>query len=174
MIRYVKWTVLEVGAGILVTGIIGTVILGCLTGFASQETIGFAVGILASLALFYSMGVTVEDSLDTGDRTAAKRGTRRAYVMRMVFIVLGTWLASKYDLFNVVTALLALFSIKIGLFFQPVTHKLFCRWFDLKDELSPDALYLPEEETEEDDDDDDDPDKPDRIDRWLEKIFGKR
>lgn len=174
MIRYVKWTVLEVGAGILLTGIIGTVLLGCLTGFSSKETIGFAVGILAALALFYTMGVTVEDSLDTGDRSTAKRSARRAYVMRMVFIVLGTWLASKYNLFNVVTALLALFSIKVGLFFQPVTHKLFCRWFNLTDELSPDALYLSEEEVEDEDVDDDDGDKPDRIDRWLERIYGKR
>lgn len=175
MIRYVKWTVLEVGAGILLTGIIGTVLLGCLTGFSSKETIGFAVGILAALALFYSMGVTVETTLDTGDRVAAKRHAKRMYLLRMVCVTAGAYVAVRLDWFNVVMALLALFSIKVGLFFQPITHKFFCRWFHLKDEISPDALHLPEEDQEESvDEEDDDEDKPDRIDRWMERVFGKR
>lgn len=171
MIRYVKWTVLEVGAGILLTGIVGTLVLGCLTGFTSRETIGFMVGIVAAMILFYSMGVSVETSVDTGDSTAAKRHTRRSYALRMICIILGTYIAVKLNWFNVVAALLALFSIKVGIFFQPVTHKLFCRWFQLKDELSPDALYLPEEDEEEKDDDEE---QPDRIDRWLERTYGKR
>lgn len=171
MIRYVKWTVIEVGAVILLTGIIGTVCLGCLTGFTSRETLGFIVGIVAAVALFYSMGVSVENSIDTGEYAAAKRHTRRSYAVRMICIILGTYVAVKLDRFNVVVALLALFSIKIGIFFQPITHKLFCRWFQLKGELSPDALYLPEEDEEEKDDDED---KPDRIDRWLERRYGSR
>ena len=170
-----KWMLYEVCAGIAVIGIIGIVILGVFTGFFSEETIGFLVGIIASMALFYSMTVSVETALETANSQVAKRSIKRSYLARLVFITLGTFIAVRYNLFNVVVALLALFSLKISVIFQPMTHGLFCRWFNLKDELSPDALYLPEEEEDEsDDDDDDDADKPDRIDRWLERIFGKR
>lgn len=175
MSRYLKWTVLEVGAGILLTGIVGTLILGCLTGFVSGETIGFMVGIVAAIALFYSMSVSVETAVETGDKVAAKRHSKRSYLLRLLAVSVGTLVAVELNWFNVVAALLALFSIKVGVFFQPITHKLFTRWFHLKEELSPEALYLPEEEKEaEDEDEDDDEDKPDRIDRFLERIYGKR
>ncbi len=171
MIRYVKWTVMEVSAGIILTGVVGTLVLGMITGFSSRETIGFIVGIVSALLLFYSMGVSVESSLDTANATAAKRHTRWAYALRMLCLIAGTFVAAKLDWFNVVVALLAIFSIKVGVFFQPIIHQLFCRWFHLNDELSPDALYLPEEDEE---DEGDDEDKPDRIDRWLERMYGKR
>ena len=170
MIRYVKWTVIEVFAGIIVTGVIGTLVLGVITGFLSRETVGFVVGIVAALILFYSMGVSVESSLDTANATAAKRHTRWAYAFRMLCLIIGTYAAVKLDKFDVVAALLALFSIKIGVFFQPIVHQLFCKWFHRSDELSPDALYLPEE----DEGDEEDEDKPDRIDRWLDRMYGKR
>lgn len=170
MIRYVKWTVLEVEAGILVTGIIGTLILGALTGFASAETIGFVVGIVAAGVLFYSMALSVETSVDTGDEVSARKHASRAYGIRVLAIIVGTVVATKLNWFNVLTALLALFSIKAGTYLQPLMHKLFCCWFHLSDELSPDALYLPEEEGEEAEDEE----KPDRIDRWMERRYGKR
>ena len=169
MIRYVKWTVIEVSAGIMATGVVGTLILGMIAGVSSRETVGFIVGILAALFLFYSMGVSVESSLDTGNAAMAKRHTRWAYALRMLCLIAGTYVAAKLDLFNVVTALLAIFSIKVGVFFQPIIHPLFCRWFHIKDEPSPDALYLPEEDEEEADEE-----KPDRIDRWLDRVYGKR
>ena len=118
MIRYVKWTVIEVSAGIMATGVVGTLILGIITGFSSRETVGFIVGIVAALFLFYSMGVSVESSLDTGNAAMAKRYTRWAYALRMLCLIAGTYVAAKLDLFNVVTALLAIFSIKVGVFFN--------------------------------------------------------
>ncbi|MBQ4564383.1 MAG: hypothetical protein IJA58_07865 [Lachnospiraceae bacterium] len=170
-----KWTLFEVWSGIALIGIVGVLLLGFITGFLSKETIGFAVGIIASMALFYSMSVSVENAFESGDGQMAKRSIKRSYLMRMVFITLGTFIAVRWNLFDVVVALLALFSIKVSVFFQPITHQLFCKWFKIKDEISPDALYLPEEEEEEDDwDDEDDEDKPDRIDRWMERFFGKR
>lgn len=171
MIRYVKWTVIEVSAGIILTGVVGTLILGMITGFSSRETVGFIVGIVVALVLFYSMGVSVESSLDTANAMAAKRHTRWAYALRMLCLIVGTFVAAKLDRFNVVVALLAIFSIKIGVFFQPIAHQLFCKWFHRSDELSPNALYLPEED---EGDEEDDEDKPDRIDRWLDRMYGKR
>ncbi len=171
MIRYVKWTVMEVSTGIMLTGVVGMLILGMITGFSSRETVGFIVGIVAALLLFYSMGVSVESSLDTENATAAKRHTRWAYALRMLCLIGGTFAAVKLDRFNVVVALLAIFSIKVGVFFQPIIHQLFCRWFHRSDELSPDALYLP---AEGEGDEEDDEDKPDRIDRWLDRMYGKR
>ena len=171
MIKYVKWTVIEVSVGIILTGVIGTLVLGIITGFLSRETIGFVVGILAALILFYSMGVSVESSLDTGNAVAAKRHTRWAYALRMLCLIAGTYAAARLDRFNVVTALLAIFSIKVGVFFQTITHLFFCKWFHLSDELSPDARCLSEEEESEEEDDED---KPDRIDRWLDRMYGKR
>lgn len=169
MLRYVKWTTLEVEAGILATGIIGILILGFLTGFLSGETIGFLVGIVAAGVLFYSLALSVETSVDMGDAVSARKHASKSYGLRVLALILGTMLAAKLGWFNLFTALMALFSIKVGLYLQPFTHKLFCRWFGLKDELSPDALYLPEEEEGDGDDDE----KPDRIDRWLQRRYGK-
>ena len=166
-----KLTLFEVWAGIGATGIVGVVVLGLVTGFLSRETIGFAVGILASFVLFYSMSVSVETALDTGDGRAAKRKIRTSYLMRMAAIILGTYAIMKWDKFDVVAALLALFSIKVGAWFQPITHQLFCRWFHIRDELDPEALYLPAKDEEEDDEGEE---KIDRIDRWLDKVYGKR
>ena len=46
-----KWTLFEVWSGIALIGIVGVLLLGFITGFLSKETIGFAVGIIASMAL---------------------------------------------------------------------------------------------------------------------------
>ncbi len=170
MVKYVKWIVLEVGAGILLTGIIGTLMLGISTGFVSRETVGFMVGIIAAVLLFYSMGVSVETSVELGDVAAARRYAKKMYGLRTAAIIIGTLVAAKLNWFSILTALLALFSIKVGMYLQPITHKLFCRWFHLKDELSPDALYLPEEEEELSEDGE----PMGYIDRWMEKRYGKK
>lgn len=171
-LRYGKWTVIEVESVIGVIGLLGYLSAALIRGWFSPEALGLVLGVLGAMLLFLSMALSLETALDIGQRDGAKRHAKKMMVFRYVAIVLITGAAAQTHRINVVLGLLALlFSLKLGVFFQPYVHRLFCRWFQLNDEVSPDALYLPEEETEPDEDDDED--KPDRIDRWLGRIFGK-
>ena len=173
-LRYGKWTVIEVESVIGIIGILGYVAAALIRGWFSPEALGLVLGILGAMALFFSMAVSLETALDIGHRDGTKRHTKKMMVLRYAVIVVITGVLSQVDQINVVPGLLALlFSLKLGLFFQPYVHLLFCKWFKLKDELSPDALYLPKEEKDPDEEDEDDEDKPDRIDRWLGRLFGK-
>lgn len=172
MIRYAKWTVREVETGIFLTGVIGTLILSIVVGFTSPETLGFILGIIGAGVLFYSMGVSLETSLDMGDAEAARKHSVKMYGIRYAVIILLVLVLSRFDQISVVTALLALFSIKIGVYLQPWTHKLFCRWFHLKDEVSPDALTLPDDEEDEEDEDDSD-DIGRKFEQWMGRKYGK-
>ncbi|MBQ8813921.1 MAG: hypothetical protein IJZ85_05440 [Lachnospiraceae bacterium] len=174
-LRYGKWTTIEVEAVIGVVGALGYVICGLILGFRSPEAFGIVLGVLGAMVFFYSMAVSMETTLDIGAIDGAKRHTKRMMAVRYSAVVLAVALLSRVDRINVVTGLLALLaSLKIAIFAQPMTHRLFCRWFHLSDELSPEALYLPEEDDDrEDEEDDDDEDKPDRIDRWMDRLFKK-
>lgn len=169
MIRYGRWTVIEVESGIGLIGVIGYVTVGLIWGFSSPQALGFLLGIIGSAALFYSMALSTEAALDFNDPEAAKKYSRKRASIRYAAIILVTMVVSRFELFDVVAALLALFSIKAAVYLQPFTHKLFCRWFHLKDELSPDALIL----TDDDDDDYDDAEKPDALEQWLEAKYKK-
>lgn len=173
-LRYGKWTVIEVETVIGTVGFLGYLAVALIWGWFSPEALGLVLGILGAMALFLSMAVSLETALDIGHRDGTKRHTKKMMILRYTVIVVITGALSRTDRINVVSGLLALlFSLKLGLFFQPYVHLLFCKWFQLKDELSPDALYLPEEEKDSDEEDDGDEDKPDRIDRWLGRIYGK-
>ncbi len=167
MIRGVKRTVLEVETVLVLIGAVGYVTAGLIWGFASPEALGIVVGVLGAMALFYSMSQSVETSVDMGDPTAARRHSSKMQAIRYAVIILAAMALSKWDRVSVTAALISLLFLKPALYLQPVTHKLFCRWFHWKDELSPDALILP------DDEDEDDEDAPDGLERWLERKYKK-
>lgn len=166
-LRYGNWTVIEVESVIGLIGLIGYVAAGLIWGFGSPEALGFLLGIIGAAALFYSMALSTETTLDFVDPADAKKYSRKMSGVRYVAIILVTMAVSRLEMFDVVAALLALFSIKAAVYVQPVTHRLFRRWFHLKDELSPDALILTDEDEDEDDED------LDPIERWLEARYKK-
>ena len=169
-LRYGKWTVLEVEVGICLAGIVGYMICGFVCGISSPVALGVLVGTVGGMMFLYSMAVSMETTLDMGNKSAARKHSMKMQAIRYGAVIFVAVLLSRSKRIDVVTALLTLlFSIKIATFIQPVTHKLFCRWFGLSDELNPEALYLPEEE----ENDDEDEDKPDRIDRWMDRLFKK-
>lgn len=166
-LRYGRWTMLEVETGIGLVGIVGYVICGLVWGFVSPEALGFLLGIVGAAVLFYSIALSAETTLDMGDPVSAKKYSRKMHGIRYTSIILVTMIVSRIGIFNVVAALLALFSLKAALYLQPLMHRLFCRWFHLKDELSPDALILTDDEDEEDED------SQDFLERWLEAKYKK-
>jgi hypothetical protein len=170
MIRYAKRTVLEVETGIFLTGIIGLLILGFTTGFTSPKTLGFAAGIVVSAVFFYSMGVSLETAIDMGEETAAKRHSLKMYAIRVAALVLIGYVILKSSYFDVITAALALFSIKIGAYLQPVVHRLFVRWFHLSEPVYDENEMIGESDDDDPDDDDLDESDPEvRFEKWLEK-----
>ena len=165
MLRYGKLTLLEVETGIALVGIVGSVGCALVWGMFAPQTLGFLLGSVGAAALFYSMALSTETSLDLGDASAAKKHSRKMLGIRYVSIIFAALVISRIEAIDVVAALLALFSIKAAVYLQPVMHKLFCQWFNLKDELSPDALILTDDPEEDED--------MDFIDRWLESKYKK-
>lgn len=168
-LRYGKWTTMEVETGIGLIGIIGYAICVIVCGISSPVAWGVLIGMVGAMAFFYSMAVSMETTLDMGDKSSARKHSFKMQAVRYGAVVLGAVMIERSGIADVVAALLTLlFSIKIATYIQPVVHKLFCHWFRLNDELSPEALYLPEEER-----DDEDEDMPDRIDRWMDRLYKK-
>ena len=165
-LRYGRWTVLEVEIGIGLVGIVGYGGCGLVWGLFSPQAMGFLLGIIGTAVLFYSMALSAETTLDIGDPLAAKKHSRKMHGIRYISIILVTMVVAKIEIFDVVAALLALFSLKVALYLQPFMHRLFCKRFHLTDVLSPEALILPDEEYE-------DGEEPDFLERWLESKYKK-
>lgn len=87
-----------------------------------QAVLGFVLGGLLAAGMLIHMALSVEDSITMMEEEALKH-TRKRYVIRIIVLVvvfLGMFFLKAG---NLITALIALMSLKVAAYIQPFTHK---------------------------------------------------
>ena len=87
-----------------------------------QAVLGFVVGGLLSVGMLIHMALSVEDSITMMEEEALKH-TRKRYAIRMVILVVAFLAMFFLKTGNLITALVALMSLKVAAYIQPFTHK---------------------------------------------------
>ena len=135
--RKVNPTMVELIIGILVFGIIGTVLLMGLY-IASvpvekffddsilQIILGYIFGIIFSVFFIIHMTFSVENALEMGEHGALKH-TRITYIVRMVALVIVYAIMLILGIGNVFSLLFGLLSLKLSAYLQPITHRVIHR-----------------------------------------------
>ena len=132
--RKINPTMIELIAGIVVYGIIVTILLAIMhiadvpvenvfDDNIIQIIVGFLIGIIFSIVLVIHMTGSVEAALEMGEHGALKH-TRISYIIRMVGLVVVFVLMLALNIGNIFAMLFGLLSLKLSAYAQPITHKV--------------------------------------------------
>ena len=116
-------TLLELLLGIILLGIVIQIVCIFVSKNYLYDAIGLWSGIAVACFSAIHMKRSIEDALDLGEHQATKY-VRFAYVKRMVIILLFMGVVLYFDAGNPILLLIAVFTLKIGAYLQPLTHKL--------------------------------------------------
>lgn len=133
-------TLLELWAGIGVTGLLGQAVVFFVEKKA-YFTIGWWYGIVLSLFMAWHMWRALDRGLDMGD--GATGYLTRTNIIRYVIVAVAYIALAVIDFGNPVAAFVGVLMLKVAAYIQPVTHKLFKKIFGWVDVYPP---GIPDEE----------------------------
>lgn len=121
------YTLPEMLAGILLTGIICQIALLIFGENRGYNAIGLWCGILVAVIWTVHMKRSIEDALDL-DIEGAENHARKGYAVRMVIAGVLIGMTLYLDLGNPLTILMGVTALKITAYLQPLMHKVFLKF----------------------------------------------
>ena len=105
----------------------GNVVLTVISGIVAEDKIKALLGIFVGmlLACFYiiHMAITMDDALCLDEKGAASE-LRKHMLIRYMVVFIVTTAVCYFKLVNPVTCILGILTVKIGVYLQPLMHKL--------------------------------------------------
>ncbi|MBO4376260.1 MAG: hypothetical protein IKY04_00325 [Lachnospiraceae bacterium] len=141
-------TLIELFAGVILWGIVFQI------PFLFLERRGYYVlgvwyGVLIAAYMAFDMWRNVPKSVDRGN-AGARKHTILTGLLRYAIVIILYGLICYFDFGSPITAFVGLMGLKVAVYLQPFTHKLFMKLFSWKEiEYPP---YIPEEEEEPEED----------------------
>ena len=97
------------------------------TLFKTSVLIGWTVGCLVAAYLFYHMKRSIEKSLDMGENGAKVHGVK-SYSTRLLIVIVLAFGSVYLQWINTIALFAGLVTIKVAVYMQPFTHKIFARF----------------------------------------------
>ncbi len=121
-------TLLELIIGIFVLAMVAQIVLFFAFDKDLYNAIGLWSGVGIALFMVIHMNITIRRQIEMDGEGAAKYAQNVASIRRTVMII-GLIVIAAFRLGNVLTMLLGIFTLKFAAYLQPLTNKIFRRFY---------------------------------------------
>lgn len=129
MDKNIKQLILEVSAGIIIFA--AAAMAAALFVYPKRSVFaGILLGMVLSLAMFFSMALVLEGAVRSGNPKSIQRRSILGAALRYVllFSILAVVVLYFSSRFNPAAVLIGVFGFKAGPLLQPIIHKAAARW----------------------------------------------
>lgn len=125
-----KRTLLELLAGIVLSGILFEIVGLIFVKDRLAHSIGMVLGILIALAMATHMAFSLDSALQW-DEEHAKRSIWKSYMLRYTSVAICMGLVAYFRIGNIISCFCGIMSLKAAAYLQPHLHR-FCNKYILK------------------------------------------